>query len=221
MLQFERQAWAAGHKRVAGVDEVGRGSLAGPVVAAAVVFDVSFLQSHENGRLSGLNDSKQLTEKEREFFNSLLTESPLVQIGLGMADVAEIDEVNILHATHRAMARALLKLEPPPDHALVDGLFVPGLPCASTPIVEGDAKSLSIAAASVVAKVFRDNLMRDMAREYPEYGFAEHKGYGTKAHTQALMEYGPSPIHRRTFRPVRDIVRIRSWIAENPRAGGQ
>ena len=215
MLQFERQAWESGYARVAGVDEVGRGPLAGPVVAAAVVFDRAFLETHEHDVLSGLTDSKRLSEKQREAFNAILTQSPLVQIGFGLADVGEIDEVNILRATHRAMARALAKLSPLPDHVLVDGLFVPGLPCSSTAIVAGDAKSLSIAAASVVAKVLRDSLMREMDRRYPEYGFAAHKGYGTKAHTQALLEHGPTPAHRRTFRPVRDIIRIRSWIERN------
>ena len=217
MLQFERQAWGSGYRRVAGVDEVGRGPLAGPVVAAAVVFDPEFLQSNEHELLRGLTDSKQLTEKQREFFSALLTESPHVEIGMGLAEVLEIDEINILHATHLAMARAVACLDPLPDHVLVDGLFVPGLPCPSTPIVDGDAKSLSIAAASGVAKVRRDNMMRELDRQYPEYGFCAHKGYGTKAHAQALLEYGPSPIHRRTFRPVRDIIRIRSWIEENGR----
>ena len=217
MLQFERQAWDAGYHRVGGVDEAGRGPLAGPVVAAALVVDAHFLRSNEHDQFEKLTDSKQLTVNQREFFFDILTRSPHVEIGVGMADAAEIDEKNILHATHLAMARAIARLVPLPDHVLVDGLFVPGLPCSSTPIVDGDAKSLLIAGASVVAKVTRDRLMRELDREYPGYGFAEHKGYGTKHHAQALLEHGPTPVHRRTFRPVRDIIRIRAWIEENGR----
>jgi ribonuclease HII len=219
LLQFERQAWDAGHRRVAGVDEAGRGPLAGPVVAAAVVIEADFLRANERERFAKLTDSKQLTAHQRDFFFDLLTGSPQVEVGVGMADAAEIDEKNILNATHLAMARAVARLVPLPEHLLVDGLFVPGLPCSSTPIVDGDAKSLLIAAASVIAKVTRDRLMRDLDRQYPEYGFAEHKGYGTKAHAQALLEHGPTPIHRRTFRPVRDIARIRSWIESNGQSG--
>ena len=218
MLRFERQAWEAGHRRVAGVDEAGRGPLAGPVVAAALTFDRAFVLAEECGSLTGLTDSKQLTAAQRDFFYERLIASPAVEVGLGIADVEEIDRINILNATHLAMARALLSLANLPEHALVDGLFVPGLPCSSTPIVDGDAKSLSIAAASVIAKVTRDRMMKDLDRQYPGYGFAVHKGYGTKAHTQALLEHGPSPVHRRTFRPVRDIIRIRTWIEVNAEA---
>ncbi len=221
MLEFERQAWAAGWSRVAGVDEAGRGPLAGPVVAGAVVIERAYLEAEADGCFRDLTDSKQLTATQRETFYRLLTESPHVSSGIGIADVEEIDRVNILNATHLAMARAVASLSVPPDHLLVDGLFVPGLPCGSTPIVDGDAKSLSIAAASVVAKVSRDRMMLEMDRRYPGYGFAGHKGYGTKSHTQALLERGPTPIHRRTFRPVRDIVRIREWIERNGPVQGQ
>ena len=220
MLEFERQAWAAGWKRVAGVDEAGRGPLAGPVVAGAVVIEQSFLEEQAGGLLRDLTDSKQLTPAQRDFFYRLLLDSPHVAAGVGISEVEEIDRVNILNATHLAMARAVASLSAPPDHLLVDGLFVPGLPCGSTPIVDGDAKSLSIAAASVVAKVTRDRMMGEMDRIYPGYGFAAHKGYGTKSHTQALLERGPTPIHRRTFRPVRDIVRIREWIERNGASAG-
>lgn len=197
------------------MDEAGRGPLAGAVVAAALVFDREFLEAQEEGLFADLTDSKQLTESQRERFCGILIGSPYVEVGLGVADSAEVDRLNILRATHLAMARAIQNLLPLPDHVLVDGLFVPGLPCSSTPIVGGDARSLSIAGASVIAKVTRDHMMQELDRQYPQYGFAGHKGYGTKAHTQALLEHGPCPVHRRTFRPVREIIRIRSWIEEN------
>lgn len=220
MLQFEYQAWESGYRRVAGLDEAGRGPLAGPVVAVALVFDRAFVCSRQHDLFAALTDSKQLTEAQRNRFYRLLMESPHVEVGLGASGPEEIDAVNILRATHLAMARAVANLLHPPDHILVDGLFVPGLLCSSTPIVDGDAKSLSIAAASVIAKVSRDDMMRDLDRQYPEYGFAEHKGYGTKAHTQALLDHGPSPVHRKTFRPVREIMRIRSWMQNNGHATG-
>ncbi len=209
MLQFERQFWEQGCVRLAGVDEAGRGPLAGPVVAAAVVFDRAFLEAEQYGVLLGIDDSKTLSESQREHFFALLTQSPHLATGVGSADVAEIDTLNILRATHLAMKRALLALAPPPDFALVDGLPVQGLPCPSLAIVKGDARSLSIAAASIVAKVTRDRLMRELDRHYPAYGFAQHKGYGTRAHLQALLTEGPSPVHRRSFRPVREAMRIR------------
>jgi ribonuclease HII len=198
---------------VAGIDEAGRGPLAGPVVASAVVLDRAFAEAEERGLLDGLTDSKQLSEAARESFYRILTASAAVQIGVGIADVEEIDALNILRATHVAMGRAVAALPSLPDHALVDGLAVKGLPCPSTAIVRGDSRSLSIAAASVVAKVVRDGRMRELDRLYPRYGFAQHKGYGSPAHVQALFEYGPCPIHRRTFRPVRDAAAIRARAA--------
>ena len=210
MLRFERQYWKSGFCKLAGVDEAGRGPLAGPVIAAAVVLDRSFAETEEHGLLRGLTDSKKLSDSRRKYFLNLLKKSPYVDIGVGSADITEIDDVNILHATHVAMSRAVHDLSSLPDHVLVDGLSVKGLPCSSTAIVGGDSKSLSIAAASVVAKVVRDERMRDLDRIYPEYGFAKHKGYGSKAHIQALFEYGPSPVHRRTFRPVRESADIRA-----------
>lgn len=212
MLEFEHQAWACGCRRVAGVDEAGRGPLAGPVVAAAVFLARDFLVSEERGLLDGLTDSKQLSASRRESFFALLMGRPEVALAVGCADPWEIDRLNILHATHLAMKRAVIGLEEPVDHLLVDGLPVPGLPCAATSIVDGDALSLSVAAASVVAKVFRDALMGDLDRRFPAYGFVRHKGYGTRFHTQALLEYGPSPSHRRSFRPVQDVMRIRDWM---------
>lgn len=210
MLSFERQLWETGLCRLAGVDEAGRGPLAGPVVAAAVVFDRSFVEAEEHGLLKGLTDSKKLSQSRREFFFKIIGKSPYVQIGVGFADVGEIDELNILRATHVAMYRAVNSLPGLPDHILVDGLPVPGLPRPSTAIIGGDAKSLSISAASIIAKVTRDARMRELALIYPEYGFAKHKGYGAKSHIQALFEYGPCPIHRMTFRPVREAAGIRA-----------
>jgi len=200
---------------VAGVDEAGRGPLAGPVMAGAVVFDRSFLESEEHGILEGLTDSKKLTEARREHFYQILSSSAFVKIGVGISEVAEIDDINILNATHRAMVRAVKNLPCVPDHILVDGLPVRGFPCSSTSIIGGDGKSLSIAAASIVAKVLRDRHMKELAVRHPEYGFARHKGYGSKAHMQALLEHGPSPVHRSSFRPVREAAEIRA------RAGGK
>ncbi len=216
MLQFERQAWDRGIGRLAGVDEAGRGPLAGPVVAAAAILDRAFLESEQYGLLRDIDDSKTLSESQRESAFAFLTERAPMIFAVGVADVAEIDQLNILRATHLAMARALNALSPLPDLALVDGLPVKGLPCPSLAIVDGDARSLIIAAASIVAKVTRDRLMQTLDRQYPAYGFARHKGYGTKAHMQALFEFGPCPAHRRSFRPVQDALRIR----ESGRPGG-
>jgi ribonuclease HII len=216
LLQFERQAWASGYQRPAGVDEAGRGPLAGPVVAAALVFERAFLEGEQYGLLQGITDSKRLTAAQRETFFALLTQNRHVTIGIGAAEVDEIDRVNILQATHRAMARALAALSPPADFAIVDGRPVPDLPVPSLAVVGGDARSLSVAAASIIAKVTRDHLMIELDRQYPPYGFASHKGYGTRAHTEALLRHGPTPVHRMTFRPVREIARIRAWAAANP-----
>lgn len=215
MLLFERQSWERGACRVAGVDEAGRGPLAGPVVAAALVFDRAFLEAEQYGLLQSVNDSKSLPEAKRdELYTFLTTACPCV-IGVGLADVQEIDTLNILRATHRAMARALLNLVPPPDLALIDGLPVPGLPCPSTSIVKGDARSLSIAAASIIAKVTRDRMMQELDRQYPVYQFARHKGYGTQLHMKALLDHGPCPAHRRSFRPVQEAIRLRQGAADN------
>lgn len=219
MLQFERQAWEQGVVRLAGVDEAGRGPLAGPVVAAAVVFERTFLEAEQHRLLRDIDDSKTLTESQRETAYALLTGRCPLAMGVGVADVAEIDSLNILRATHLAMARALNALPVLPELALVDGLPVTGLPCPSQAIVDGDARSLIIAAASIIAKVTRDRLMRELDREYPVYGFAQHKGYGTRAHMQALLQHGPCPAHRRSFRPVRDALGIRAAGGGEPRVG--
>ncbi|OGV74829.1 MAG: ribonuclease HII [Lentisphaerae bacterium RIFOXYB12_FULL_60_10] len=192
------------------MDEAGRGPLAGPVVAAAVVFPPGFLELEINGTLHGLTDSKRLTPRARDHYFSILLHVPGLQYGIGQASPAEIDTLNILQATFLAMRRALMALPELPDHVLVDGLPVDGLPCDSTSIVHGDSLSLCIAAASVLAKVTRDNLMLQMDRQYPGYGFARHKGYGSRSHMLALLESGPTPIHRWSFRPVREAADIRA-----------
>ncbi len=195
-LSFEQEARAAGYAAIAGVDEAGRGPLAGPVVAAAVILP------HRLDELAGLNDSKQLSEKKREaLFGALLGREDVV-CAVGIATVEEIDALNILKATHLAMARAVEGLAVKADFCLVDGLPVKGLPVEHRAVVKGDARSLSIAAASVLAKVTRDHLMIEADKQYPQYGFGKHKGYGTKAHMEALRKYGPCPLHRRSFAPV-------------------
>lgn len=197
-FRFERECWADGFGFVAGVDEVGRGPLAGPVVAAAVVFP-------RGVELPCVNDSKQLAEGMREELREAIFAIPGVQIGIAEVDVATIDLMNILNATHLAMRRAVEQLTRA-DFVLVDGRPVKGLPLPSRAIVKGDAKSASIAAASIVAKVYRDRLMVELDGEYPGYGFADHKGYGTARHLEALRELGVTPVHRRSFRPVREIL---------------
>ena len=207
MDTYEKLAYLEGYGHIAGVDEAGRGPLAGPVVAAALVFDREFLVAEQSGVLRGINDSKTLSALQRERFFVLLTTSPHVAWAVGQADMLEIDQLNILRATHQAMARALAALPaPPPDFAIVDGLPVPGLPCPSLAIVKGDGRSLSIAAASIIAKVTRDRLMEQAEAEWPGYGFARHKGYGTAAHLEALRSLGPTPLHRRSFAPVREVL---------------
>ncbi len=203
MLRHERQAWASGRVRVAGVDEAGRGPLAGPVVAAAFVFPAALFRRGVPVELRGIDDSKKLTPARRAACFAVLT-SPDRGFTHAVAIVGpdEIDRINILRATHVGMARALGALSPPADFALVDGLPVPGLPVPSQSVVKGDQLSLSIAAASIVAKVTRDRIMCELARLHPEYGFDRHMGYGTAEHLVALRRHGPCPAHRRSCRPV-------------------
>ncbi|MCU0795000.1 MAG: ribonuclease HII [Akkermansiaceae bacterium] len=186
---------ARGHQVVAGVDEAGRGPLAGPVAAAAVILPVGY-------QCPGLDDSKKLTERRREELYVRLTTDPAVKWGLSFAEAEEIDAINILRATHAAMARAVAALGVEVDHCLIDGLPVRGFGWSHDGVVKGDGKSLSIAAASVIAKVSRDRRMLEHAVEFPEYGFERHKGYGTKDHLAALGKYGPCRLHRRSFQPV-------------------
>lgn len=204
-LAYERRLWAAGLTRIAGVDEAGRGPLAGPVVAAAVVLPVDWAHTGIDPALRGLTDSKQLSPAQREKFFERLSAHPLIRFGLGVVEAELIDQINILQATHRAMALALAQLDPPPEHLLVDGRRVPSLAWPQTALVGGDARSYSIAAASVLAKVTRDRLMQRYDRLYPAYGFAQHKGYGTPQHLAALAQFGPCPIHRRSFAPIRPV----------------
>ena len=200
---FERVLWQKKLTRIAGVDEAGRGPLAGPVVAAAAILPTKWAQSGLPGDLQGLNDSKQLTALQREKYFTFLTACAEVQFAIAQTDASQIDEINILRATHRAMNEALAKLNPAPQHALVDGRPVKTLRIPQTAIVKGDARSYSIAAASVLAKVTRDRLMLEFDRQWPVYGFAGHKGYGTARHLAALAAHGPCPIHRRSFAPLK------------------
>lgn len=202
-LSFERAFWQVHPGAcLSGVDEAGRGCLAGPVVAAAVSIDEAVIGDLAVTDLAAVNDSKQLTAKKRDTLFQLLSSHPLIRCGIGMASAAEIDQLNILRATHLAMRRALEALPQLPMHTLVDGLPVKGLPIEHTPIVKGDSKSLLVACASIVAKVTRDRLCDELEEKYPGYGFAAHKTYGTKAHLEALRRLGPTPEHRRSFAPV-------------------
>lgn len=189
MLSYERTY--ENYSCICGIDEAGRGPLAGPVVAGAVILP-------KGCTIRYLNDSKQLSEKMREQLYDEIMEKA-VAVGVGMASPARIDEINILQATYEAMREAIEKLSVRPDILLNDAVRIPGVEIEQVPIVKGDAKSLSIAAASVIAKVTRDRLMREYDKIMPEYGFAAHKGYGSSLHIRALRQYGPSPIHRATF----------------------
>ncbi|HEX5400542.1 MAG TPA: ribonuclease HII [Verrucomicrobiae bacterium] len=202
-FEFERALWQKYLTRVAGVDEAGRGPLAGPVVAAAAILPAKWVECGLPRELEGLNDSKQLTEIQREKFFAFLTTCGELAFAIAEADALLIDEINILQATHRAMNAALAKLNPPPQHALVDGRPVATMRVPQTAIVKGDARSYSIAAASVLAKVTRDRLMREFDLQFPHYGFAEHKGYGTTRHLAAIATHGPCPIHRKSFAPLK------------------
>jgi ribonuclease HII len=202
-LLHERELLAGGTWPVAGVDEAGRGPLAGPVVAAAVVFPEDWIRDGLPEALRRVDDSKQLSEALRESLFAELTRRPEIRFAIAEADAARIDRINILQATHWAMNEALAALAPVPAHALVDGLRVKTLRYPQTPLVKGDARSCSIAAASILAKVTRDRLMVRYDAEFPGYGFAIHKGYPTPAHLAALKRLGPTPIHRRSFAPLK------------------
>jgi ribonuclease HII len=204
-FEFERALWAKGVTRVAGVDEAGRGPLAGPVFAAAAILPPKWAEAGLPLELQGLNDSKQLTAAQREQFAAYLVTCGEVPFAIGQVGAGQIDAINILRATHRAMNDALAQLRPAPGHVLVDGRPVKTIFVPQTAIVKGDARSYSIAAASVLAKVARDRLMLEYDRQWPKYGFAEHKGYGTAQHLAAIAAHGPCPIHRRSFAPMRPV----------------
>jgi ribonuclease HII len=194
-LIHEHRLSALSIEPVAGIDEAGRGPLAGPVVVAAVILPAHFV-------LSGLNDSKKLTAKARERLYTEITGNPDIRWTSIAISPQEIDRLNILGATHAGMRAVVEQLSPRPAHVLIDGLPVRNFPCAQTALVGGDGISLSIAAASVIAKVERDRIMMENDRLYPEYGFAKHKGYPTREHFAKLRAHGPCPIHRRSFAPV-------------------
>ncbi len=197
-FSFEEALIAQGLPRIAGVDEVGRGPLAGPVTAAAVVLDPTVLPE-------GLNDSKVLTARRRAALLEAIMSS--AEVSIAHASVAEIDDLNILRASHLAMERAIAGLPRPPDHVLIDGNLIPrGLTLPATAIVKGDARSLSIAAASIVAKITRDAIMWDLAQQFPGYGWETNAGYPSKSHRLALQDLGVTPHHRRSFKPVHNIL---------------
>lgn len=191
LWEIENGLKEKGFKYIAGVDEAGRGPLAGPVYAAAVILP-------DGAEILGINDSKKLTPKKREELFDKITDIA-ISYAIYSVDEKEIDEINILNATHKAMNGAVDALTQKPDYVIIDGNSIKGMEIAHETVVKGDAKSISIAAASILAKVARDRYIDKMGEVYPEYGFENHKGYGTKAHTDAILRYGMCPIHRRTF----------------------
>ena len=197
-FEIEVAAYAAGKQRVVGVDEVGRGPLAGPVMAAAVWLDPAHIPE-------GLNDSKKLTAARRQALRDALTDT--ADISIGAASIAEIDRLNILQASHLAMLRAIEGLRHTPDHVLIDGSMIPrDLTISASAVVKGDTRSVSIAAASIVAKISRDLVMVDLAQQHPGYGWETNAGYPTPAHLSALRDLGVTPHHRRSFKPVHNIL---------------
>ncbi|MGC4375620.1 ribonuclease HII [Fictibacillus sp. Mic-4] len=194
MLTYEKECWLTGKTLVAGIDEVGRGPLAGPVVASAVILK-------QDAYIPGLNDSKQLTDTKREFFYEEIMNNAAA-VGVGIIPPHEIDAMNIYEATKKAMMKAVEALKMKPDHLLIDAMEVP-IPIPQTKIIKGDTKSVSIAAASIIAKVTRDRLMKKLHEKYPQYGFSTNMGYGTKEHLQALTQYGITEEHRKSFAPVK------------------
>src|SRR5437879_1098251 len=216
-FRYEKNLRAIGVAHIAGIDEAGRGALAGPVVAAAVLLPEKF-------RHRRLNHPKQLAPELPEQIYSDLISDPQVRWTVGIVDSVEIDRINILRASHRAMRLAVEALIEPPDHVLIDGLPVIPFPLPQTAIIDGDCISLSIAAASVIAKVTRDRMLRDFCAQFPQYCFHQHKGYGTELHLLKLHEFGPCPIHRRSFEPVaqpllalEEVVQVRSSSARRSR----
>ncbi len=198
LLKYEKELYKNNIKLIAGVDEAGRGPLVGPVVAAAVILPVNY-------KLEGLNDSKQLSEKKREEYYKILQKEAL-SIGVGIVSAKEIDEINILEASRKAMYIALNNLDLKPEYILSDAMSLNDLDIPSKPIIHGDALSLSIAAASVVAKVTRDHIMYEMDLRHPEYNFKKHKGYPTKEHLEKIKKYGIFDEYRKTYKPVKQLL---------------
>ena len=189
MFEYEKQY--SQYEYIGGIDEVGRGPLAGPVVTACVIMPKDI-------RIPYVNDSKKVSEKRREALYDIIMEKAIA-VGIGMSSQERIDEINILQATYEAMRKAINNLKIKPDILLNDAVNIPEVDIPQVPIIKGDAKSFTIACASIIAKVTRDRMMVELDKEYPEYGFAKHKGYGTKAHTDAIRQFGPCPLHRKTF----------------------
>jgi ribonuclease HII len=198
MSTYENKCYKEGYQLIAGVDEAGRGPLAGPVVAAAVILPQEF-------KLPGLNDSKQLNESQRNSFYSIITEKA-ISYGISIINSKQIDTINIFEATKTAMNEAINKLQPNADYVLIDAVELKGLSCPSESLIKGDTKSISIAAASVLAKVTRDRIMKDLHKEYPVYKFATNMGYGTKEHLASIDEFGITPYHRKSFAPIKDLI---------------
>lgn len=199
LYQYEKELWKNGINLIAGMDEVGRGPLIGPVVTACVILPKDFV-------LEGLTDSKKLSEKKREEFYDYIMEHA-ISVGIGMMDEKVIDEVNIYEATKLAMYQAVEKSKVKPEHVLIDAMKLDKLEMPSTSIIKGDAKSISIAAGSVIAKVTRDRMMIELDKKYPMYGFKSHKGYPTKKHIEAIKEYGLIDGYRKTFKPISEMVK--------------
>ncbi|MDC3414153.1 ribonuclease HII [Aquibacillus sp. 3ASR75-11] len=197
MLTYEQEQYVAGKQWIAGMDEAGRGPLAGPVVAACVVLKKDFY-------LPGLNDSKQLTEKAREKYYPIIIREA-ASYGVGIVESDEIDRINIFQATKKAMKQAFFSLAISPDYVLIDAIHLPDIPCNSQALTKGDQKSVSIAAASVIAKVTRDRIMREIHEKHPMYDFNTNMGYGTKKHLEAIERYGATSYHRKTFAPINRI----------------
>ena len=198
LLSYEKKLYQSGYSLICGTDEAGRGPLAGPVVAAAVILP-------KNYTLDGLNDSKQLSEKKREKYYPIIIKDA-ISYGIGIVDAKTIDEINIYEASRLAMKKAIASMSVKPDYVLTDAMPIKDLGIPVTSIVHGDALSLSIAAASVLAKVTRDHIMYDLDKKYPEYEFAKHKGYPTKRHLELLKKYGANSEYRFTYKPVRDLI---------------
>ena len=200
---YERECLANGYCFIAGIDEVGRGPLAGPVVASSAMFSSEVIKAGLPNSLKDVNDSKKLSEKKREHLFDVLNDFDGVDFGISIIESEEIDRINILQATYKAMSNSLISLEHNPDHLLVDGRPVKSLGKSQSAIVKGDSLSYSIGAASIIAKVTRDRMMKKFDLKFPGYGFSSNKGYGTREHLNALNDLGPCSIHRLTFAPIR------------------